>query len=118
MTKFARLIAIAVVVLPASAFAAAKLSPADIQSTFGTRVAFTASNVGGKTYTMVLRADGTATRTVKGSKTAEIGTWRASDAGYCSKWGKGSEHCYSIAKNGARYDVLNSANKIIAHWTI
>jgi hypothetical protein len=119
MRKLHALLTAVVLAFPASALAAGPLTPAAVQSTFGTGVAFNASNVGGKTYTVVLSADGTAKRTPKGSKTAEAGTWRAAGAGYCSKWGKTTaEQCYSIEQATAtRYDVFNATNKLIAHWT-
>src|ERR1700704_789858 len=77
-----------------------KLSVADVQATFGTGVAFNEAVVGGKTYSMVLNIDGTAKRTPTGSKTAETGTWRAANAGYCSKWGTKAEECYAVEKMG------------------
>lgn len=104
----------------ASVAAQPKLGPADIQATFGTGNAFAGSTVGGATYSYVLKPDGTASRTAKGSKTAEAGTWRAADPGYCAKWGKGgTERCYSIRPTAttASYDVLDTGNKVVAHWT-
>jgi hypothetical protein len=95
-----------------------RMSVADIQATFGTGVAFSETVVGGKTYSMVLSIDGTAKRTAAGAKTAESGTWRAANAGYCSKWGTKAEECYAVEKTAATtYDVLDAKNKVIAHFT-
>jgi hypothetical protein len=105
--------------LPVSALTADRLTPAAVQSTFGTGVTFTAANVGGKTYSMVLRQDGTATRTPKGSNLPEKGTWRAAGIGYCSKWGNAAvEQCYSIEQFTATiYRVFAMGDKLVAFWT-
>jgi len=44
--------------------------------------------------------------------------WRVDDKGYCSKWAGGSEHCYTIEKNGNRYSVIDGAGKVVSHWTL
>jgi hypothetical protein len=116
--KLDAMLIVGVLGLPVPAVAATALTPAVVQSTFGTGATFTAVDVGGKTYTMALKADGTATRTAKGSKTPETGTWRAAAPGYCSKWGAATtEQCYSIQQSPTTYDVYDSTNKLIAHWT-
>jgi hypothetical protein len=53
----------------------------------------------------------------KGKKSGRKGTWRVSDKGYCSTWGTNDEHCYTVQKNGTKYDVLDSGRHIIAIWT-
>jgi hypothetical protein len=102
---------------PASALRG--LTLAQVRSTFGTGVAFSASNVGGKTYSMVLSADGTAKRTPEASTTSETGSWRAAGPGYCSKWGQATaEQCYTIEQFTATvYRVYNSSSKVIAYWS-
>ena len=112
---------IAAVGLPSLAFAATTataLPPADIKTTFGTGTPFTGTNVGGGTYTIVLKADGHATRTAQGKANATTGTWHVNDTGYCSKWGKATEHCYTIQKTATAYDVVDSASKVVAHWKV
>jgi len=99
------------------AFAAAdKVSPDDIKKIFGTGKPFTAQAPSGSTLTLTLSPDGSAKAASKGKKKGETGTWRVSDSGYCSTWGKGSEKCYTIQKNGDKYDVVNAHGAVVAHW--
>jgi hypothetical protein len=106
----------------AVAAAATPLSPAEIKATFGTGVPFAAASATGSArYSFVLKPDATATRTSKGGthETTVSGTWRVDEKGYCTKWGsKAMENCYTVEKNGKRYDVKDSAGKIISHWTL
>src|SRR4051812_6162022 len=101
---------LACVALTGNALAAADgapLAPADIKATFGTGNAFTSTDAGsGGKYTIVLKPDGHATRAVQGKTNVTPGTWRINDTGYCSKWGKAAEHCYTVQKTASAYDVL------------
>jgi hypothetical protein len=98
--------------------AATVLSPAEIKATFGTGKPFTAvSTTGGASFTFVFKPDGTASQTAKGATAPVNGTWRVSDKGYCSKWGSNGEHCYTVEKNGTRYDVRNAAGQVLSRWT-
>src|SRR3954468_6458228 len=74
------------------------LTPDQIKATFITGVAFTAEAMGGKTKTITLNPDGSATLVAKGKKTGQTGKWRLSTDGYCSTWNKGTENCYLIKK--------------------
>jgi hypothetical protein len=105
------------VALPA--VAATPLTPKEIKTVFATGKPFNGVTVPGKmTYTLTLNADGSSLLTLlKGDKTSTKGTWRVSDTGYCSKWAKSTEHCYTVQKAGKEYDVLNASTKVIAHWT-
>src|SRR5262249_12552792 len=76
--------------------AADKLSPDDIKKTFGTGKSFTSETPGGSILALTLSPDGTAKAVPKGKKSGLTGTWRASDKGYCSTWGKASEKCYTV----------------------
>ncbi len=94
------------------------LSPAEIKATFATGTAFTATSVAGTANSFVLKPDGTASRTTKGSTAPVTGTWRVSAKGYCSKWANGRENCYTIAKGAdGKYSVLDAHNKVVATWT-
>jgi hypothetical protein len=98
------------------AFAAAdKVLPNDIKKIFGTGKPFTAQASSGSTLTLTLTPDGSAKASSKGKKKGETGTWRVF-SGYCSTWGKGSEKCYTIQKNGGKYDVVNAHGAVVAHW--
>jgi hypothetical protein len=101
----------------ASAAATNNLSPQEIKATFGTGDAFTATSPAGTAYQMVLKPDGTASRTPKKGSPAVVGTWRLSDNGYCSIWGKNPENCYTIQKSGTKYTVLDKKGQVAAHWS-
>jgi hypothetical protein len=105
---------------PSTFAASTPVSPAEIKATFGTGKPFTAnSTTGGASFTFVLKPDGTATQMSKGANTAVIsGTWRVNDKGYCSKWGGNAEHCYTVEKNGTRYDIKDAAGHVISRWTL
>lgn len=98
------------------AFAADKLSPDDIKKTFGTGKGFASEAPSGSTLTLTLSPDGTAKALPKGKKKGQVGTWRVSDNGYCSTWGKSTEKCYTVQKNGDKYDVFNAHGAVVAHW--
>src|SRR5436190_21247024 len=106
-------------------FAAAKppspkdmLSPKDIKSLFATGKPISGVSLpGDKKYSLTLNADGTATMTLTGEKSAKTGTWHVSKTGYCSKWGTQPEHCYDVQKNGKQYDVVDATGKVVAHWS-
>src|SRR4051794_31223801 len=88
--------------------AGTKVSPPDIKATFGTGMPFNASSATGSArFAFVLKPDGTATRTSKGThETTVSGTWRVNDTGYCTKWGsKATEQCYTVEKSGKQYSV-------------
>ena len=94
------------------------LSPPEIKAAFGTVKPFTATSSSGKSYTFVLKVDGTATQTPKGSNAVTTGIWRVNDKGYCSKWGTAVEHCYTVERNGDKFDVRDSTGKAISRWTL
>ena len=98
-------------------FAAENLPPSDIQTIFATGKPFSATTPSGKKVQITFHPNGTATAIPKGKKKGIKGTWRLSDIGYCSIWGKGSEHCYVVQKIGDRYDVINRDNVLAAQWT-
>jgi len=100
------------------ALAANTLSPAEIKATFGTGMPFTAINTSGKAYAMTLSPDGTAKEVAKGSTSATTGVWRVNASGYCSKWGSAAEHCYTVEKNGDKFDVRDSTAKVISRWSL
>ncbi len=104
----------------ASAMAAGSpLSPSQIQSTFGTGKTFSATSASGRSaYWFTFKADGSATAVPKGQKTGAQGKWRLSSDGYCSAWGPGAEHCYTIDKNGPQFDVHDTGGALIAHFDL
>ena len=80
---------------------------------------FLATSPGGQAYTFVFKPDGSATQTPRGSTTTiTTGVWRVNDRGYCSRWGTNAEHCYTIEKNGDKFDVRDAGGKSISRWTL
>ena len=97
--------------------AAENVSPADIQKMFAVGKPFSATAPSGKTVMITLNPDGTAKAISPGKKKGQKGTWRVSNTGYCSTWGKGAEHCYMLRQKGDGYDVVTQTGIIIAHWS-
>jgi hypothetical protein len=101
------------------AIAATTLTPTEIKAMFGTGKAFVATSSGGQAYSFVFKPDGSATQSPKGSTTTiTTGTWRVNDKGYCSRWGTNAEHCYTVEKNGDKFDVRDSTGKAISRWQL
>ncbi len=98
--------------------AATVLTPTEIKTVFGSGKPFTATSTSGQSFTFTFKVDGTASQVSKSGTTATIGKWRVSEKGYCTKWGTSGEHCYTVEKNGDRYDVRDSTGKAISRWTV
>jgi hypothetical protein len=107
----------ALLCLGSPARAVDNLSPADIQKIFMTGKPFSAVAPSGKEMMITFDAKGTVTAVPKGKKKGAKGTWRVSEKGYCTTWAKGSEHCYTIRKNGDKYDVVSATGTVMAHWS-
>jgi hypothetical protein len=106
-----------VAALPVAAAAADKLTGKEIDGIFGSGLAFTAAVVGGPSYKMVLRPDGTAERTVAGSDRHETGRWRLADQGVCARWGDAPETCFGVERvNPVAYDVVDTGGAVVAYW--
>ncbi len=111
--------AIILVAGAASAMAAgAPLTPSQIKSTFGTGKPFSAASADGRAkFWFTFNADGSAQAVPKGRKSGAHGTWRLSKNGYCTQWGTGAEHCYTIDKTGSQFDVRDGGT-VIAHFAL
>ncbi len=103
----------------ASAVAAgAPLTANQIRSTFGSGKPFSATSADGRaTYWFTFNSDGSAQAVPKGQKSGAHGTWRLSNNGYCSQWGNGAEHCYTVDKNGSQYDVRDGG-AVVARFAL
>jgi hypothetical protein len=102
--------------VPLTAVAAAALTPREIGATFATGTPFSSTTPSGTSYSIVLKSDGSASRTPSRSNTAIAGTWRLSTDGYCSTWGKSAENCYRVEKDAGRYKVLDKSGSTVAYW--
>ena len=95
------------------------LTPDQIKTLFGTGKAFTATSASGiKTYSFTFNSDGTALELLKGAKKGVSGKWRVSDNGYCTSWGGGTEHCYTVDKGAKSYEVRDLGGNLISNWKL
>ncbi|CAN5171841.1 hypothetical protein BH10PSE9_BH10PSE9_11430 [soil metagenome] len=92
------------------------LSPQTIKTVFGSGAPFQSLTPSGTGFTFVLKPDGTASRTPKGSTAAVTGKWHVDAKGYCSKWGNNNENCFTVKQDGTKYTVLDSSGKAVAIW--
>ena len=102
--------------LPSLAAANATLSPDEIKAAFGTGKPFTATSASGtKIFSFTFNPDGTALEVQKGNKGIS-GKWRVSSNGYCTTWGTGVEHCYTVDKGPKGYEVRDPKGTLVANW--
>lgn len=62
----------------------------------------------GAKATMRLESDGKAS--VTAGNASDTGTWRLSEAGYCTTWKTiraGQERCFTVVRDGAAFKVMN-----------
>ena len=108
--------ATAVIALIGPALAAA-LAPSEIQTTFFTGQAFTASATNIK-YKMVFTADGKMTREpVGGGGSKSDGTWKLSKDGFCTTWKGSKAKCYRIEAAGDNKWSVKKGTTTVATWT-
>src|SRR5204862_3040003 len=83
------------------AFAAERMAPADIQTTFFNGKPFTASTASGTQFKMIFSSDGKMTREPRGKAGKKnTGTWKLDDSGFCTTWQHGEKNCYTIVPTG------------------
>jgi hypothetical protein len=83
------------------------VTPKEIQDTWIGRELL-GSAASGAPVVMRLEADGSASLTA--GSTADKGTWRLSETGYCTTWKvirAGQERCYTVLRSGSSLRVLN-----------
>ncbi len=95
----------------------ATLTPDQIKTIFGIGKPFTAVSASGtKIYSFTFNPDGTALEVAKGATKGVTGKWRVDDKGYCTAWGKGTEHCYVVDKGAKGYEVRDAGGNLISTW--
>ena len=98
--------------------AAARMAPADIQKTFFTGQAFTASTPKNIKYTMVFTADGKVTREPLGKSGVKgAGTWKVDKQGFCTTWKNSTPNCFLLASSGDNKWSVMKGSKIVAEWS-
>jgi hypothetical protein len=96
---------------------AAPLAPNEIQATFFTGQAFTASATNIK-YKMVFTADGKMTREpVGGAGSKGEGTWKLSKDGFCTTWKGSKANCYRLEAAGDNKWSVRKGTTSVATWT-
>ena len=102
----------------AAAAPAGRLAPKDIETTFFTGQAFTASTTANVKFKMVFTADNKMTRepVAKAGAKGE-GTWRLSPDGFCSTWKGARENCYRVQTSGDKKWAVIAGTAAVAYWT-
>jgi hypothetical protein len=95
----------------------AKLSPADIQTTFFNGQTFTAATTSNVKYKMTFMADGKMRRQPASGGTQGQGTWKLSSDGFCTTWTGAKPNCFTIAGAGANQWSVLKGSTIIAKWS-
>lgn len=100
------------------AAAATKLAPSEIQSTFFTGEAFTATTPSGVKFKMTFTADGKAKRVpvAKGGAKGD-GDWKLDDSGYCTTWKGSKPNCFTVVADGQNKWSVMKGSTVIATWS-
>jgi hypothetical protein len=108
----------ATAVMAATALAAGKLTPSEIQATFFTGQPFTATASQGLQYKMVFTPDGKMTREPAGKRGAKSeGTWKLSKDGYCTTWKGDKQNCFAVLNTSDNKWSVMKGTTAIATWT-
>jgi hypothetical protein len=104
--------------IAATALAAGKLSPSEIQTTFFNGQPFTASASQGVQYKMVFTPDGKMKRDPVGKQGARSeGTWKLSKDGYCTTWKGDKQNCFAVLNTGDNKWSVMKGTTSIATWS-
>ena len=110
----------ALLALAGTAFAATKLLPNEIQSTFFTGQPFTAATPSGVKFKMLFTPDGKATREpAAGTGSKGEGTWKLSGDGFCTSWQGSKPNCFVVISNGPnKWSIMAmKGSTMMAVWT-
>ena len=109
---------VAAVAVAATALAAGKLTPSEIQAAFFNGQPFTASTPQGIRYKMVFTPDGKMTREPVGTAGAKgDGTWKLSKEGFCTTWKGSKPNCFQIVAAGDNKWSVVKGTTAVATWT-
>lgn len=100
------------------AYAATKLAPAEIQSTFFDGKTFTAATTSGTKFKMTFMPDGKVTREPQDKAGAKgEGTWKLSKDGFCTTWKNSKAKCYTLVNvDKNKWSVVSGATTV-AVWS-
>jgi hypothetical protein len=104
--------------LTPAGWAAARLSPAQIQATFFTGKPFTASTPSNIQFTMVFTPDGKVSRQPLGKSGVKgEGSWKLSKDGFCTTWRGSKASCFTVVAIGDnKWNVLRGP-AVVASWS-
>ncbi|MFY9839156.1 MAG: hypothetical protein WAK55_22300 [Xanthobacteraceae bacterium] len=109
--------------VPASVvFAAESMAPSEIQATFFTGQAFTATTPSGTKFKMTFTPDGKMTREPLAERgNTSTGIWKLSAKGFCTTWNHSKPSCFTIVPSGEnKWSVQRIATTIattVAVWS-
>ena len=115
--------AFALVFFGASAVLAAEpMAPSEVQTTFFTGQAFTATTPTGTKFKMIFTPDGKMTREPLAQRGNEsTGTWKLNAKGFCTTWGHSKSNCFTVVPSGEnKWSVQGIATTIattVAVWS-
>jgi len=107
-------------VLSAAALAAppaAKLTPAEIQTTFFNGQPFTASTTSNVKFKMTFTADGKMKRQPVGTGSRGEGSWKLSADGFCTTWTGAVSNCFTVVAAGDNKWSVLKGSTIMATWS-
>jgi hypothetical protein len=98
------------------------MAPSDIQATFFTGQAFTATTPSGTKFKMTFTPDGKVTREPLAQRgNNSTGTWKLNAKGFCTAWNHSKSNCFTIIPNGQnKWAVQGIATTIattVAVWS-
>jgi hypothetical protein len=104
-------------VTSALAAPAAKLAPADIQTTFFNGQPFTASTPSNLKFKMTFTADGKMKRQPIGTGSKGEGTWKLSKDGFCTSWKGSKDRCFTVVSAGDNKWSVLKGSTVMATWS-
>jgi len=82
-------------------FAAGPMAPSEIQATFFTGQAFTATTPSGTKFKMTFTPEGKITREpLEQSGNKNTGAWKLNAKGFCTTWSHSKANCFTIVPGG------------------
>ena len=95
----------------------ARLTPAEIQSTFFNGEPFTASTPSSVRFKMTFTADGKMKRVPIGTGSRGEGTWKLSKDGFCSAWKGSKDNCFTVVSAGDNKWSVLKGSAVMATWS-
>jgi hypothetical protein len=102
----------------AIAFAATKLTSAEVKTTFFDGQPFTAATPSGVKFKMVFSPDGKVSREPAGKAGAKgEGSWKLDQEGFCTTWKGQKPNCFIVLSSGANKWSIMKSSTLMAVWS-